>query len=89
MRDQMAFYRTLPKRSGNYKGTAKSAVKFTTDVIVDGVDGSSITAPLILELSISCPVGVSDATILAARQRVVSVADLDAVIGPLTEDLEI
>lgn len=55
----MQFYRTLPKRSGNFFGTEKSSVKRTKTVSVPGVDGADVSAPIISELSFSFPVGVT------------------------------
>jgi hypothetical protein len=59
-RQWMQFYRTAPKRSGESRGTAKSAIKLTDDQSVPNASGSgNIVLPLITELSISVPVGTS------------------------------
>lgn len=81
-RDTLNFYRTLPKPSGNFNGVAKTALKFSKDIVVDGRDGADVTAPIIIEVSASIPVGATAAQVLVARQRVVSLLDLDAVMVP-------
>lgn len=83
-RDLLQLYRTAPTKQGNFKGVAKTAVKFTKDFLVSGVDGvSSLTSPVIIEVSFSIPVGVSSANITEMRQRAVALLDLDAVMTPL------
>lgn len=82
-RDKIDMFRTFPTRSGNYKGTQKSAVKFTKDLVVPGVDGVNITSPIIMEVSFSVPVGVSRASLVAFRQRVVSLLDVDSIMDDL------
>lgn len=84
-KDTLTFYRTLPKPSGNFKGVAKSATKFSKEIAVLGVDGSNITSALIVEVSISLPVGATAAQAMIARQKVVSLMDLDAVMVPAME----
>lgn len=84
LRNTLGLYRTLPKQSGNFKGVAKSSFKFSQDVVVDGVDGvSSITSPLILEVSFSVPVGATAADVLELRQRALALIDADTVMTPL------
>jgi hypothetical protein len=83
-KDTMTFYRTFPKSNGNFRGVAKSAVKFSKDHVVDGVDGvSQLTSPVIVEVSFSIPVGVSDADVLLMRQRCVALLDDDTVMDAL------
>lgn len=56
--DLLSIYRTFPKENGNYRGTAKSAVKFSKEIVVPGKDTTTeITSPQILEISFSNPVG--------------------------------
>lgn len=89
-RDQLGLYRTFPKPNANFKGVRKSTVKFTKDIVVTGVDGvSSITSPIITEISFSIPVGATDAQILIERQKALALLDLDAVMTPLNSLLEI
>lgn len=84
-KDTLSFYRTLPKPSGNFRGVAKTAAKFSKDYSVTGADGSTIVAPVIVEISISMPVGISAANAMIARQKALSLLDLDAVMVPLME----
>jgi len=85
-RDTLTLYRTTPKPSGNFRGTTKTAFKFSKDYIVDGVDGvSQLSAPAIVEVSFAIPVGVSTANMLFERQKALALLDLDAVVGKLVE----
>lgn len=84
-KDTLSFYRTAPKPSGNFRGVAKTAQKFSKDITVLGVDGSNITAPIIVEISWSLPVGATAAQAMIARQKVVSLMDLDATMIPAME----
>ena len=87
-KDSLSLYRTFPKVAGNFKGVAKSSMKFSKDVTVFGVDGvSQLTAPIIVEVSFSIPVGATSAAILIARQRALALLDLDSVMAPLNEKL--
>lgn len=89
-RDQLGLYRTFPTKTGNFKGVGKTAVKFTEDVSVDGVDAStSISAPIILEVSFSVPVGASAASILEMRQRALAALDDDTLMDALNIQLMI
>lgn len=83
-RDTMTFYRTFAKPSGNFKGMAKSAIKFSQDLSVTGVDGlAALVSPLIAEVSFSIPVGVAVAAQLLMRQRLIAVLDDDTVMVAL------
>lgn len=85
-RDTLGLYRTLPKKSGNFKGVAKTSCKFSKDVSVPTVDGAgNITAPIILEVSFSLPVGATPEDALIMRQRAVTLLDDDAIMVPLME----
>lgn len=87
-RDTLGLYRTFPKASGNFKGVAKTAFKFSKDVTVPGVDGvSQLSAPIIVDVSMSIPVGATHEAILIARQRALALLDLDSVMTPLNEQL--
>ena len=87
-KDTVGLYRTFPKPSGNFKGVAKTSFKFSKDVTVLGVDGvSQLTAPIIVDVSFSIPVGATHEQILIARQRALSLLDLDTVMTPLNEQL--
>jgi len=87
-RDTLSLYRTFPKASGNYKGNAKSTLKFSKDYEVTGVDGvSTLTAPVILEVSFSIPVGVAAADRMILRQRAIAILDSDTFMESLTSQL--
>jgi hypothetical protein len=86
----MQFYRTLPKRAGNFLGSAKTAVKFTFDKKVDNADGTGeLVAPLIVECSFSVPVGVSPADTVILRQTLLAILDRDDVMAALNDTQEI
>jgi len=87
-RDTLSFYRSFPKASGNFKGVAKTAFKFTQDLVVDGVDGvASLTSPIICEVSFSVPVGVTAAEQMIARQRAIALLDDDDLMVALMNQL--
>lgn len=73
------FYRTLPKRSGNFLGASKVAVKFTADKTVAGADGNDIVSPLIGGVEFSIPVGATAEDCKALRQRIIASLDDDSV----------
>jgi hypothetical protein len=86
--DKLTFYRTFPKISGNFPGTAKSAMKFSFDHVVTGVDGlAALTSPMIVEVSFSVPVGISVANQLIGRQRAIALLDDDSIMVPLMNQL--
>lgn len=88
VRDKLGLYRTQPKQSGNFRGTAKSAVKFTTDHSVAGVDAATtIIAPAIVEVGFSFPVGMTAAQCLVMRMKAVALLQDDTVMVPLTDQL--
>ncbi len=87
-RDTLSMYRTFPKANANFKGVAKSAVKFTKDFSVAGVDSSTtVTAPAIIDVSFSIPVGLTEAQLVVLRQRVLALLDNDVIMGPLNAQL--
>lgn len=53
--------RTRPKKSGNYNGSEKVSLKSTRDYTVPNALAADISAPGLVELSTSFPVGVSAA----------------------------
>lgn len=86
LKDTLGFYRTPPKPNGTFKGVAKTSFKISKDILVAGVDGvSQLTAPIIMEVSFSVPVGATTAQILRERQRLVSLLDRDDIMSPLNE----
>lgn len=83
-RDQVILYRSFPTKSGNFNGVQKTTVKVSEDVVVAGADlATSLSAPAIIEVSFSFPVGLSPEKQLELRQRVVAIVDLDEVMVPL------
>lgn len=86
--DKLTLYRTFPKASGNFKGTAKSTFKFAKDFQVLGVDGlASLTSPLIVEVSFSVPVGITVADQMVARQKAIALLDNDTIMASLMDQL--
>lgn len=89
-RNQFGLYRTFPSKSGNFKGVGKTALKFTQDIQVAGVDvASTLTAPMIAEVSFSLPVGATPADVKHIRQRVIAALDDDTVMDALNIQLMI
>lgn len=87
-RNTFALYRTFPSKSGNFKGVSKSAIKFTQDVDVAGVDASTtLSAPIIAEVSFSVPVGATSAELIEIRQRVIAALDDDTFMDSLSIQL--
>lgn len=87
-RNEIGLYRSFPTKSGNFKGVGKTSVKFTQDVSVPGVDSTTeVTAPVILEVSFSVPVGVAGADIKHYRQRLLALLDNDDVMDKLNIQL--
>lgn len=62
-RKTMGFYRTYPKKTGNFLGVMKSAVKITFDLDVLNAVGDPIVSPMIGEISFSIPVGAVEAEV--------------------------
>jgi hypothetical protein len=90
MRDKLGFYRTQPKINGNFRGMAKSAVKFTKDHMVPGVDTTTeIIAPSIIEIRISNPVGMTPAETLAMVMRAAAFLPLSTIVAPLVDQLQV
>lgn len=88
-RNQLQFYRTLPKRSGDFLGSAKVEAKFTMDVSVVDAKGDTAIVPAIISVAQSLPVGMTAAAKLALRQRLIALIDDDTVMGPHGEYQEI
>lgn len=89
-RNMLQFYRTDPNRNGDFRGVARTAIKFTLDIDVDNADGSGqITAPLIVEANFSVPVGATAAQTLEARQHLIALLDDDSISGDLVDLQEI
>lgn len=89
-RNNLSFYRSFPSRVGNFRGVAKTSVKFTEDVTVSGVDSTAtLTAPVIVEVNFSFPVGVTTAHVKEMRQRVIALLDQDSIMDNLNNIQEI
>jgi hypothetical protein len=89
-RQEMAFLRKDPTRNGNSNGVATATIRFTDDVSVAGVDTTTTVEHLLVgEVSFRIPVGVSDADLLAFRQRLIAILDDDTVMTDLMGSLEI
>lgn len=87
-RNSLSLYRTFPKQSGNFRGVSKLSVKFSVDATVPGADGvTTLKVPMIGEVSVALPVGVTDAGILVLRQKLVALLDRDDIMGPLMSQL--
>lgn len=87
-RDKLGFYRTFPKPSGNFRGTAKSAVKITKDFSVAGVDATTtLIIPAIIDVGFSFPVGTTAAERLELRMRMVAALLDDTIMVPLIDQL--
>lgn len=89
LRSMLGFYRTPAKRNGNRRGSQKSSVKFTWDVIVPGVNGENIVETQYIEVNFSIPLGVPAADVLARRQHVVAILDDDSIMNDLNMKLSI
>lgn len=74
-RQLLQFQRTPNKVVGNSFGTFRTATKVTVDKMVTARDGTSISQPMILEITTSIPVGVSDADKVEYRQLLIAVLD--------------
>lgn len=84
LRDTLAFYRTPSKSNGNFKGVMKTSFKFSKDIEVEGIDGTTtLVSPIIIEGSFSVPLGATDAEILLMRQRAIALLDRDDLMVDL------
>lgn len=89
-RETLSLYRTPAKANGNFRGTQKSSFKFTTDIEVAGVDGTTtIVSPIIFEVSASIPLGATSAQVLLEQQRIVAALNHTSFSGDLNEFLSI
>jgi hypothetical protein len=82
--DIVTFYGALPKRSGNFQGVYRSGIKATHGVEVEGVDSTtSLDSDIILNLSVSVPVGTATADLVLVRQRLIAALDDDTLMNDL------
>lgn len=88
MKNNLSFYRSFPTKAGNFKGTAKSSIKLSQDIEIPGVDGVAVlTAPMILEVNFSFPVGATLAQMTEYRQRAIALLDTDTLMNQLNSQL--
>lgn len=85
----LGFYRSFPKRNGNFLGTAKTSAKFTKAVSVLNTDGSTGSYPAIVEINFSFPVGTSAAIQLEMRKEVLALLGQESVMAPLNGTLAV
>jgi hypothetical protein len=69
--DLLSFYRTAAKRSGEFLGTEKTAIKRTKTVIVKNASGLDVKAPSIVNLDFSLPYGMTIAQKLATLMETI------------------
>lgn len=87
-KNTLSFYRAFPTKTGNFLGTAKSSFKVTEDIQVPGVDAATtLTVPVIAEVSFSFPVGTTAAKQLEIRQRLLALLDNDSLMVALNNQL--
>jgi hypothetical protein len=82
LRSLLQLYRTAPKRSGNFLGVRKLAIKLTQDIEVATADGGTTIVPDVREYSEALPVGITNA------QAAKAIASMTLITGDDT-DLEI
>jgi len=89
-RNILSFSRTFPKTAGNSKGIAKSSIKFTADIQVEGVDNTTTnTRALIGGVTFNIPVGTTAEQAMALRQRLIAMIDNDLLLARSSEQLEV
>lgn len=88
-RNQLQFYVTDAKRSGESRGIQKCALKLTRDMSVENASGSGdIILPEIGSINFSLPVGVTAAETKELRQDLIAILDDDEIMGRLMNDGE-
>lgn len=76
--NHMTLYRSFAEKRGTDLGQEKRRVKFTETVKTVDAAGNEVSKPLIIELSISTPVGQESAAVNIARKKVVGYINSDA-----------
>jgi len=90
LRDAINLYRSPATKNGNFRGVQKTAIKVTRDKLVPGVDSTTtLTSPMIGDISFSLPLGVTAADVLELRQLIIAALDVDAIMDALNLQLEI
>jgi hypothetical protein len=62
MRDQLEFIRTNPKRSGQDFGVRRAFCRYTKDIEVDRIDGTTAVAPIVATWAVNWPTGLASPT---------------------------
>lgn len=89
-RNQIQFYVTDPKRSGESRGISKCSIKVTQDASVDNASGSgSIVLPKIGSVSFALPVGITVAETLELRQTLIAILDDDVIMAGLMDESQV
>jgi hypothetical protein len=70
--DLMQLYRTPPKRSGDFLGTAKASIKFTQTELVADAKGNETAKPALVAVDMSLPIGMTDARKVLIIQRAIA-----------------
>lgn len=86
MRETLTVSAREPIPSGQFRGVAKSSIKFTEDLTIPNALGDDIVAPQIGEISFSLPVGTTAAQAMHLRQRLVAALNSESFITTLTEN---
>lgn len=78
-RDVLQFARSFPTKVGAFKGIQKTSFKLTKDVSVVGDASNTFVVPLILEVSLSLPVG-TDSLLLERARKVAAELLIDSTL---------
>lgn len=74
--DELMVTTKLPKPSGTFRGNVRGYIKFHKTVVLD----DDTTSKVIVETTITCPVGTPAADAKHLRQKMIGFLDSDAVI---------
>jgi len=89
-RNQLQFYVTDPKRSGESRGISKCSLKFTRDGQYDNASGSGTLAlPKIGSISFAVPVGATAAETLELRQDMAAILLDETIMTSLMDESEV
>lgn len=85
-RDLCELFRSFPKKNGLFPGMAKSTAKFTLDSTIPNTAGEEMSAPVIVTVKCSVPLGTSPAVTDAMRSRLAAFVATD-VFKDLADEL--
>lgn len=85
----VAFYRTRPKQSGNFKGVSRTREKVSKPMVVDGVDGNPVSSTAIVDINTTFPKGMTDAEKIAVLQEAISIQTNSIIRSLHYQDLEV